>query len=235
MKKYVLFDLDGTLLPMDNLEFTDTYFKGVSAALAPHGYDPKELVATIWTGTKAMVMNDGNECNEAVFWKAFAKVMGEKSLADKVWFDEFYRNEFDELKKICGYNPVAREVVDFVKESGSEVVLATNPLFPSIATEKRISWAGFQLEEFVLYTTYENINYCKPNPDYYKEILKRIGADPKDCLMVGNDVTEDMVAQTLGMDVFLITDHMINKEDKDISVYPNGSFSDLLRYLKEQD
>ena len=73
---------------------------------------------------------------------------------------------------------------------------------------------------------------CKPNIDYYRDILKRIGAKPGECIMVGNDVTEDMVAETIGMKVFLLTDCLINKEEKDISVYPRGSFSQLLEFVK---
>jgi hypothetical protein len=49
--------------------------------------------------------------------------------------------------------------------------------------------------------------------------------------MVGNDVDEDMVAETLGMQVYLITDCMINKHGKDISVYNRGSFEDLAGFL----
>ena len=52
--------------------------------------------------------------------------------------------------------------------------------------------------------------------------------------MIGNDVTEDMVAEKLGMKVFLITDCMINKENKDISMYPSGSFKDAIAYLKSR-
>jgi len=35
-------DLDGTLLPMDNDEFTRGYFRLLTLKLAPHGYDPKQ-------------------------------------------------------------------------------------------------------------------------------------------------------------------------------------------------
>lgn len=40
----ILFDLDGTLLPMDNDEFTRGYFKLLAAKMAPLGYEPKRLV-----------------------------------------------------------------------------------------------------------------------------------------------------------------------------------------------
>ena len=36
----ILFDLDGTLLPMDNDAFTRGYFKLLAARLAPLGYEP---------------------------------------------------------------------------------------------------------------------------------------------------------------------------------------------------
>lgn len=35
--------------------------------------------------------------------------------------------------------------------------------------------------------------------------------------------------------VFLVTDCLINKEKMDISIYPHGTFSDLLKYLQVED
>ena len=54
---------------------------------------------------------------------------------------------------------------------------------------------------------------------------------PEQCLMVGNDVGEDMVAEVLGMQVFLLTDCMINKQNVDISRYPHGDFAALKSHL----
>ena len=50
--------------------------------------------------------------------------------------------------------------------------------------------------------------------------------------MVGNDVEEDMIAETLGMKVFLLPADIINKYNKDISGYPQGTLADLMEYLK---
>ena len=49
--------------------------------------------------------------------------------------------------------------------------------------------------------------------------------------MVGNDVTEDMVAESLGMKVFLLTDCLINKKDKDINCYQHWDFTELKTYI----
>ena len=228
----ILFDLDGTLLPMDNAAFTKGYFKLLAARLAPLGYEPEKLVEAVWSGTAAMVKNDGSQNNEAAFWKRFSEIYGEKVLGDLPVFENFYATDFQQAKAICGFNPKAAETVRTAKNLGFRVALATNPIFPAIATESRIRWAGLQPEDFELYTTYENIGYCKPNPAYYQELLDQLNESPERCLMVGNDVAEDMIAEKLGMQVFLLTDCIINKEDADISLYPRGGFDDLLEHIR---
>ncbi len=231
--KTVLFDLDGTLLPMDQDRFVNGYFGLLAKKAAPYGYESQKLIKTIWGGTAAMVKNDGRCPNEEVFWRYFAGVYGEESRKDIAMFDAFYANEFRDAQRFCGFDPKAAEAVHLVHELGGRAVLATNPLFPEVATRTRLRWIGLEPEDFVLYPTYQNINFCKPNLDYYREILRRLDARPEDCLMVGNDVAEDMVASRLGMCVFLVTDCLINTEGVDISVYPHGDFSALLCYLRE--
>lgn len=227
----ILFDLDGTLLPMDQDAFIKKYFGLLAKKLMPYGYDPNQLIEDIWTGTVAMVKNDGSRSNEEAFWAYFISRYGEKCKEDSAVFDAFYRNEFAGAKEACGCNPKATGVIATLKNMGYRVALATNPLFPAIATETRMSWAGLKPCDFELVTTYENSCYCKPNPDYYKEILSKLQVDPRECLMVGNDVEEDMIAETLGMQVFLLTDCLINKYNKDISSYPKGSFEELMDYV----
>ena len=232
MIKFILFDLDGTLLPMDQAEFTKAYFGLLAKRLAPIGYEPKALIDAIWSGTAAMVKNRGEKKNEAVFWDRFAEIYGEEVREHLPYFDSFYIEDFDKVKASCGYTPAAREAIDTAKQLGFRVALATNPIFPSIATEKRIAWAGLSPADFELYTTYENSSYSKPNLDYYKDILAKLGAKAEECLMVGNDVSEDMIAEKLGMRVFLLTDNLINKNGEDISKYEHGSYPELIAFIK---
>ena len=227
----ILFDLDGTLLPMEQEKFVKAYFGGLCKRLAPFGYQPESLVDAIWRGTAAMVKNTGEKKNEAVFWDTFAACLGEGIRAQESELEAFYREDFPKVQPSCGYDPRARRVIDLLKEKGMRLVLATNPIFPTLATECRIAWAGLTPSDFELYTTYENSSFCKPNTEYYRAILDRIGLSPEECLMVGNDVDEDMVASTLGMKVFLLTDCLINKAGADISAYPQGGFDELIAYL----
>lgn len=229
----VFFDLDGTLLPMDQEVFVKAYMKLLAAKMAPRGYEPQALVAAIWKGTAAMVKNDGSRTNEAVFWDTFAGLLGEKVRQDEPVFEDFYRNEFQQAEAVCGKIPNVGRLLDLLKKKGKRVILATNPIFPAIATHSRIRWAGLTPEDFEFITTYDNSRYCKPNPDYYREILAKLNLSGEECLMVGNDAEEDTAAERAGMRVFLLTDCLINQKGRDISAYPQGDFEALMDYCRK--
>ncbi len=228
----IFFDLDGTLLPMEEQKFLDAYLSGMAQKMAAHGYDPELLINAIWAGTGAMVKNNSGHLNETVFWETFSRIMGKDTRADEPIFQQFYHQEFQQVRHSCGFDPRAAQVLALVKEKGLRAVLATNPLFPAIATHSRVRWAGLNPEDFVHITTYENSSRCKPTPDYYREILGKLNLKAEECLMVGNDVREDMIARELGMQVFLLTDCLINRDNADISQYPQGSFPELMERIR---
>ena len=135
MIKNILFDLDGTLLPMDQEKFVKGYFGRLVKKVAPLGYAPEKVIDGVWAGTAAMVKNDGSCTNEEAFWKCFAGIFGENALNDKPVFDEYYRNEFQQVASDCGFTDEAAETVRSLKSQGFRVLLATNPIFPAVATE----------------------------------------------------------------------------------------------------
>ena len=65
--------------------------------------------------------------------------------------------------------------------------------------------------------------------------MEKTGCQPKESVMVGNDVDDDMAAELLGLKTFLLTDCLINKQNADISRWPNGGFSDLDSWLEKLD
>ena len=50
-------------------------------------------------------------------------------------------------------------------------------------------------------------------------------------IMVGNDVGEDMIAEKIGLKVFLVTDCLIDR-GADITVYDRGSLDELMEFFK---
>ena len=235
MKRYdtVLFDLDGTLLPMDQDLFVKEYFKDLCAHTARRGYKPDELVKAVWRGTGAMVGNDGSKTNEQAFWAEFSAVYGDKAYEDKPLFDDFYENAFDPLIRVCRPDKRPSDFIKVLKSRGIRLIIASNPIFPLTAHKKRLVWSGLDPDDFAYITSYENSAWCKPSPGYYTEIAEKNGLDPGKCLMVGNDVSEDTPAALAGMDVFIITDCLINKNNTDLGHVPHGDMDALVSYLEK--
>lgn len=227
----VLFDLDGTLLPLDNGKFVEAYFAALAGRFSHLVREPKALIRAVWHGTEAMLKNEGPKFNRDVFWDAFSSVLGADIRSHESEFDSFYTNEFNSLRSLVSPEPLANECVKELRQRGYTVILATNPIFPAVATDARIEWAGLDKSDFALVTTYENSFYCKPNPKYFSDILERTGKKPQDCLMVGNDVKEDGAAAKLGIPVCLLGGCIIESEDRDAERFERMGFDDFKRLI----
>ena len=228
MIKAVLFDLDGTLLPMDEEYFKKIYFGEVYKKIAYLGYTLDELLKVIWYGTKKMIQNDGSQTNEELFWKSFIEVHPDRLEENKANFVKFYNDIFPTLGHTCGFQPLAKDFIKALKDKGYEVIIASNPIFPIVATKARIRWAGLNPDDFKYITAYENSSFSKPNLKYYEEVLEKTGYKPEEVVMVGNDVREDMIVNQLGIDSYLITDCLLNLDNEDINKYKHGNFKEVM-------
>lgn len=231
MLNTIFFDLDGTLLNLSQDTFMEVYVKELVMFAARYGHKPEDVKKGLFYGMKLMFENDGQRSNENCFWDGFAAILGEKVRGEKNDYMHFYENEFNVLKRVTSYNERMKECIDGLKKKGYTLLLATNPLFPKEATFARTRWANLEVEDFVRITTYENSTYCKPKLAYFEENLVAIGKRADECLMVGNNVSEDMVAEQLGFDTYLITDILENDKNLDISKYKQGSAQDAIVYL----
>ena len=230
----IMFDLDGTLLRIPQSTFISAYFAELGKVFARMGMDAETSIKAVWTGTKAMLLNDGTELNANKFWDTFARTLSltaERRLAVEAACDSFYTNEFDIVKKHAEPSDIPKRLVPSLADKGFTLVLATNPLFPACAVETRLGWIGLRLSDFKLVTHYSNSTFCKPNPGYYNEIFSKIGKKPQQCLMVGNNPSEDMCAGKLGAETYLVPDYLENEAGLDISAYRSGNIGQMEEYL----
>jgi FMN phosphatase YigB (HAD superfamily) len=224
--------MDGTLLPMDNDVFMKGYFKALCEKLAHYGIEPQALIDAVWTGTRSMVLNDGSRTNEKAFWEKFEQITGLPTEQINEECKDFYVHEFHRVKACTGENPLATVAVSVAGTKAEKVVLATNPLFPLAGQKTRMSWVGLSPEDFCMVTSYETDSYCKPNPKYFLSVCERIGVEPEECLLIGNDEYEDMYAGSLaGLDCYLVTDCMI-ADEKHPWEGAKGTFVEMLEMLR---
>ena len=232
--QHILFDLDGTLLPMVQDEFVKFYMPLLAKAYISKGVpvEPKKFIGAVWAGYEAMVKNDGSRTNREAFWSYIDPELPIGAEESEKIAEEFYGGEFNQAVCTTRPTPLADQIVKKKKEKGLGTYLATNPVFPRCATMNRIRWAGLEAEDFSLITTYETCSFCKPKTEYYKKRLDTFSLDPAECLMVGNDVGEDLSIRTLGVKTFLVTDTMENKFNLPIETEYQGSLKDLLEFVE---
>lgn len=235
MGKAILFDLDGTLLPMDTEAFVHHYMQ----AIVPHVKDflpPDKFLKVLWEATNTMIENvDPNLTNEEVFTDYFVEKSGINR--SDIWptFDKFYEEHFPLLKKHTSPTTLSKEIVKIAKEQGYHVVIATNPVFPKAAIHERLNWLELIDFPFDMVTVYEESHYCKPQPNYFKEILDTLGVKPEDGIMIGNDIQEDMVASKLGMKTYLVTDYIIDRGSPNYQIDQKGTLEELHQQLKNKE
>ena len=228
----ILFDLDGTLLPMELEEFTKAYFSLLAKKLAPLGYEPKTLVDSVWKGTYAMMKNDGSTTNEQRFWDTFFSLQGQEAKKDMDKFNEFYAVEFNGAKAATQPTPLSRKLVNAAREKADKVILATNPLFPRQGVLTRLNWVGLGEDDFDYITTYENSSYCKPNPKYFQQIMQQCDLSAQQCIMFGNDMDEDITAAAeAGIKTYLVNDCLINRHGLEYTG-PSGTLADAIEYVE---
>lgn len=226
-----LFDLDGTLLPLDMKQFMDIYFKELGHAFQDM-IEPQRLMKYVWSATEYMVENVEYRTNQDVFMERFQQLVQDdpKKYMDR--FEHFYDNGFHKARESVIDSSTICECVSLLKQKKYRLILATNPLFPRKAIHTRIGWAGLALSDFSHITSYEDSHYCKPQPAFYSEILSETGISPEQCMMIGNDVQEDLIASRLGIKTFLITDHMIHRSSHPIQSDFIGTYDDFYAFVK---
>lgn len=234
MPEYMLFDLDGTLLPMDTDHFLEQYVRQITPHFA-HLVEPKMFSRQLLASSYATIGNPAAELtNQEKFIADFFPKIGREPEELMPLFEQFYRDHFSKLNKYTSPSPLARELVELALQNGHKIVLATNPIFPKEAVWQRMTWAGVADLPWHLVTSYENTHFCKPNPNYFVELLSQLSAEPKDCLHFGNDLDEDMAAAQLGIPVVIVDDYLINRHDRpyDGCLY-HGSLVSVLDWFRE--
>jgi FMN phosphatase YigB (HAD superfamily) len=230
--KAVFLDLDNTLLPIDEKAFYKLYFGGMGQYFAPLGIEAETLLLAVMKGTEAMRANSSNQTNQDVFWSTFNTYLPGKHHVFKQHIEPFYQQYFPSVQSASHIDPRARILIEKLQQKHKRLFLATNPLFPSMATHQRVAWAGLTLSMFEKITTMENAYACKPNPRYFQLLLDEFSLNPHETIMIGNDWVEDTAAERVGIRTIILSDYAMKEKPKDVSSQ-SMSFDELIVQLDE--
>ncbi len=203
----LIFDLDDTLLKNPIDRFLAAYLQTLSAYLADY-VAAERLVPQLIASTQVMIANrDPQHTNQQVFAASFYPALGLTEAGMAPVLARFYEEEFPKLQVYTASVPAVPPLLADAARRGYGLVVATNPVFPLRAIQHRIGWAGAADVPWLFVTSYETMHFCKPHPEYYHEILGNIGRSAERCLMVGNDMVNDIApAKAAGMRTFWVTE-----------------------------
>lgn len=209
MLKAVLFDMDETLLDINLGAFCALWAKDVSGLVADIGRkNPLATLLRLGSAFYALNRNDragtDNRTNREFFDAEVLRTC-DVDLSDPVIFDAlaYYEQEILPKKgfKVSGAAPRAgaHEAIEACAERGLKVALLTNPSFTEAGIRCRMGWAKIADAPFELVTTMDNCTRVKPSPVYYLESLEKLGLEPHEALMVGNDPKRDFPTPDCGL------------------------------------
>lgn len=233
--RFVLFDLDGTLVPLGRPRFEAALFENLDAMFRRTFPDRPQAVQAMKRASIACFhAEDGVQTNEQRLKRFLAEEAG-PALAEEILLalDEHYAGDYNHIRECITDESIAMDALALVQRYGGTPVVATNPIAPASCIYARMAWVGLKPEQFALVTTYDKCHFTKPDPRYYLEVMELIGAGKEDCLMIGNDTDEDMEgAIAAGIEVYLMTDHVMDRRNS-VEQYPHGTGREMLAYLEQ--
>ncbi|MFU8771728.1 MAG: DinB family protein [Anaerolineales bacterium] len=233
----LLLDLDDTLL-INNMEtFLPAYFQSLGKYMAHHE-SPQRFISTLTNAAGAMIANDQPDRTlQEAFNAAFFPILGLNAEQVTEDYETFYLNEFPSLQPLTNFSPKAHQLVKDALNRDFTLVIATNPLFPRIAIEERMRWAGISTKDIPikLITSFETFHFSKPNLAYYAEILARLGWPERASLMVGDDLENDILpANRLGIPAFWVKpDGAFHLEEHYSTPLATGSIDQIIPWLDQ--
>jgi len=229
----ILFDLDGTLLDVDMRRYIPAYVQGLADCVADtvsHEVASRTLLELVH---ELIQRDSGDESNNRWYLERAASRFGLDPDALQGRFAVWFSGGLTTLDSLMKPAPLARPIVESCLQRGQRVVIATNPVFPRPVIASRLRRAGLDDLDLTLITHSDNSRRCKPNPEYFYDILDNLDSTATECLMVGNDTSHDLAARRAGIATFLVDTWLIDRARGDFVSDYRGNHALLQAFLQQ--
>ncbi|MCY0898418.1 MAG: HAD hydrolase-like protein [Firmicutes bacterium] len=208
--RVVAFDLDDTLLRLSS-DFVPRYLALLTEHLADHLPRVPNIAQALRDTTKALMAKPGDaEWLQDFFYRDIGHRLNLGRDVLEPAMQNFFETRFQELQVWARPVYGVLGLLARLKEHGYRLVLLTSALFPAVAIDQRLAWAGLDGVHWDWRTAFENVHATKPQVAYYREAAAAVGIDPQYWLMVGNDLDEDIrPAHAAGMAVYWVQDRAL--------------------------
>ena len=187
----VLLDAGGVIL--EEREIEDFCAETISGLIAEHvpGYDTIKY----WSDVDEAVTIFTPTVYNYVLWKnlKFDQKTHDLSLAE---FRSRFKSSRPRLKLMSGFGDEIKELSEtydtaIAGQYGRDILTL-------LENENLLGYFSHRI-------TQDDFSITKPDPRYYEQIVRKIGADPEACVMVGDRIDKDVIpAHQLGMKAVLV-------------------------------
>lgn len=235
MIKAIFFDLDGTLLPLNERKFAKIYFKTLYKKVKFLKISKMNFFKALYKGALAQVKNDGTRTNEEVFWESIKNTLGMDLSIYKDVLNEYYNTSYLKTKRATKPCLESKKIVEFCRENGLKTILSTNPIFPRLAVLNRMNFVNLKEEDFDYITNYSNSTCCKPNSLYFEKLLETLNLKAEEVILFGNNEIEDAkCAREIGIKCYLIERCLISQNKKKDITYPIIKIEEVIPTIKKE-
>lgn len=230
MIKAILLDLDDTLLNNADGVFVPEYLRQVEQYCHRRWNYPHISRVLLQFQQAAASLRDLRQTNTHLAETLIAEATRRPVEEVRALFVEFYTDIYPQLRGCTEPAPLAADLFRRLQQQNYAIVIATNPLYPAEAIRQRLAWAGLpdDLAAYALVTHSDNMHFIKPDPAYYAEIIARVGVEPDEALMVGDNPENDIApAALLGLSTYYITGVRIPDDPSPVPADASGSLHDF--------
>ena len=203
--KHLLVDLDGTLLGNKSFPLSLDFVRKALIRLRDYGGLKKRLLALVGVNV-ALRSKSTKTTNDVRAVQVFSHLLGIDPDEGRKVIRDSLSVLFPSLERHFFRIPGAIEFLEWAR-GRYPMVLATNPVWPQEIVELRLKWAGVDPAMFGSVTHVRRMHACKPDVEYYQEILEQEKLDPANCLLIGDDLKMDLPATRAGIRVFIVGRH----------------------------
>lgn len=206
---YYLFDMDGVLVRSEPVTS-----RAAIEVLKTYGVLAKREDFAPFVGT-----------GEARFIGGVAEAYGltyEPIMKDKL-YENYLKFVQTDLEPYAG----GRETLAALKERGEKIALSSSADMIKIKANMEV--AGIPLSWFDAVTCGEDAERKKPFPDIFLATAEKLGADPKDCLVIEDALSGIQAAKSAGMHCVAITSYF--SREQLMAEQPDGVIDELTEIL----
>lgn len=219
MIKYVIFDMDGTLLDTESVymsSWIETGGKwGLDQKVMEDMYIPLICGRSVEGSKRVLKDYFGEDFDSEGF-------MSERMAL----YSELTSKEL-RLKKGC------RELLDFLRDQGIPMAVATSTV-PEI-TSKNLKRMGL-VDYFKAIVTSNMVEHGKPAPDIFIEAGRRINANSSECAVCEDSYSGIYAAHAAGMKPILIPDLLTPTKETDQVTYATlDSLLEVIELVKKEN